>query len=91
MDATERLKTRVSTKGQVILPKAIREKRQWSAGTELVVEETAEGVLLKPATLFPVTDPDKVFGMLAYSGRPKTVEEMNASILAEAKRRHDRR
>ncbi len=90
MSAAE-LKTRVSTKGQVILPKAIREKRQWNAGTELVVEETAEGVLLKPADLFPRTEPDRVFGMLAYSGRPKTVEEMNAGVLAEAKRRHDRR
>jgi AbrB family looped-hinge helix DNA binding protein len=91
MTRASQLTTKVSTKGQVILPKAIREKRQWNAGTELVVEETAEGVLLKPATLFPVSDPDKVFGMLAYSGKPKTIEEMNASILAEAKRRHDRR
>jgi AbrB family looped-hinge helix DNA binding protein len=91
MTRANQLTTKVSTKGQVILPKAIREKRQWNAGTELVVEDTAEGVLLKPATLFPVSDPDKVFGMLAYSGKPKTIEEMNASILAEAKRRHDRR
>jgi AbrB family looped-hinge helix DNA binding protein len=86
----DRLTTRVSTKGQVILPKAIRQKRQWNPGTELVVEETAEGVLLKPATVFPQTDPDKVFGMLAYSGEPKTIEKMNASVLAEARRRHDR-
>jgi AbrB family looped-hinge helix DNA binding protein len=40
-------RTRVSTKGQVILPKAIRDKRKWTAGTELMVEETAEGVLLR--------------------------------------------
>jgi AbrB family looped-hinge helix DNA binding protein len=91
MPASERLKTRVSTKGQVILPKAIREKRQWNAGTELVVEETEEGVLLKPVALFPRTEPKKVFGMLAYSGKPKTIEEMNSGILAEAKRRYDRR
>lgn len=90
MAPADQLKTRVSTKGQVILPKSIRERRQWGAGTELVVEETAEGVLLKPATLVPRTDPKKVFGMLAYRGRPKTIEEMDAGILAEAKRQHDR-
>ena len=90
MPPTEQLKTKVSTKGQVILPKQIRERRQWDAGTELVVEDTPEGVLLKPAMLVLRTDPDKVFGMLPFSGKPKTVEEMNAGVLAEAKRRHDR-
>lgn len=90
MPLVKSLKTKVSTKGQVILPKPIRERRHWSPGTELIVEETAEGVLLKSATLVPRTEPDKVFGMLAFQGRPKTVEEMNAGILAEAKRRHDR-
>ena len=37
-------KTRVSAKGQVVLPKAVRERRNWPAGTELKVEETPEGV-----------------------------------------------
>lgn len=90
MPPTEELKTRVSTKGQVILPKAVRERRQWNAGMELVVEETAEGVLLKPASVFARTKPQEVFGSLPFSGRPKTIEEMNAGILAEARRRHDR-
>ncbi len=90
MRRAEHLTTRVSTKGQVILPKAIRQRLQWDAGTRLVVEETAEGVLLKPAPVFPRTKPEEVFGSLPYSGRPKTIEEMNAAILAEARRRHDR-
>ena len=47
--------TCVSTKGQVILPKAVRVKRNWSAGAELVVEDTPEGVLLKAAPVFPPT------------------------------------
>ena len=33
-------KTKVSTKGQVILAKAIRENHKWKPGTELNVEET---------------------------------------------------
>jgi AbrB family looped-hinge helix DNA binding protein len=41
--AEQKLTTTVSTKGQVILPKAIRERLRWRAGTELVVEDTAEG------------------------------------------------
>ena len=90
MAAAEKLTTTVSTKGQVILPKAIRERRKWRPGTRLVVEETSEGVLLKPAPLFPPTRPEDVFGMLRYSGPPKTIEEMDAAIEAEVRRRHDR-
>lgn len=82
--------TVVSTKGQVVLPKNIRKQRQWAAGTRLVVEDTPEGVLLTAEPLFATSDPRDVFGSLAHAGRPKTVDEMNAGIAAEAKRRHAR-
>jgi AbrB family looped-hinge helix DNA binding protein len=88
MTKAERLMTVVSTKGQVILPKSIRQHRHWAAGTQLVVEETPEGVLLKAAPVFAPTRPDDVYGSLPYQGPPKTLEDMEASIVAEAKRRH---
>ena len=90
MAAVETLTTTVSTKGQVILPKAIRQRRHWEPGTRLVVEDTAEGVLLKAAPVFAPTRPEDVAGMLAYRGRPKTIEEMESAITAEVKRRHAR-
>src|SRR5688572_6285147 len=70
--------TTVSTKGQVILPKAIRQRRHWGPGTRLVVEETPDGVLLKAAPVFAPTRPQDVAGMLAYTGSPKTLEQMEA-------------
>lgn len=82
-----RLTTIVSTKGQVILPKAIRDQRHWLAGTRLTVEDTAEGVILKSAPLFAPTKVDDVFGALGYDGRSLSLEEMDAAIAAEAKRR----
>lgn len=88
--APQPVTTTVSTKGQVILPKAIRERRRWRAGTRLLVEETPEGVLLKPASLFPPTRPEDVYGILKYSGPPKTIEEMDAGVMEEAKRQNDR-
>lgn len=90
MAAAEKLVTTVSTKGQVILPSSIRKRREWDAGTRLLVEDTPEGVLLKPAPVFAETRPEEVFGSLRYSGRPKTLEEMDAGVLAEARRRHAR-
>lgn len=90
MAAPEKLTTTVSTKGQVILPKEIRRQRHWDAGTRLVVEDTPEGVLLKPVPLFAETRPEDVFASLPYRGAPKSIEEMQAGIAAEAKRRHAR-
>lgn len=81
--------TTVSTKGQVILPKAIRTVLRWGAGTRLVVESTPEGVLLKPEPTFAETRPEDVFGCLTYDGPPKSPHEMRAGVLAEAKRRHE--
>jgi AbrB family looped-hinge helix DNA binding protein len=90
MGAADKPTTVVSTKGQVILPKAIRQQRRWDAGTRLVVEDTPDGVLLRPAPLFPVTKPKDVFGSLRHSGPPKTLEEMEAGVAREARRRHGR-
>lgn len=87
MLSPERLTTTVSTKGQVILPKAVRERRDWNAGTRLLVEDTADGVLLKQAPAFAPTRPEAVFGMLPHRDAPKSVEEMDAAVLLEARRR----
>jgi len=83
----EKLTTLVSTKGQVILPKAIRDQRRWSAGTRLTVEETPDGVLLKAAPLFPAKTVDEVVGMLRHKGKPLPLDDMDAAVAAEAKRR----
>jgi AbrB family looped-hinge helix DNA binding protein len=90
MGSPTKLTTTVSTKGQVILPKTIREHRNWDAGTRLIVEETADGVLLKAERVFPLTRPEDVFCSLRYDGPAKTVEEMDAAITAEVKERHAR-
>jgi AbrB family looped-hinge helix DNA binding protein len=82
--------TTISTKGQVILPKTVRDQRNWRPGTRLIVEQTGEGVLLKTAPSIPRTKPQAVFGILARSGPPVTLEEMDAAITAEAQWRHAR-
>lgn len=86
MGVHEPITTVVSTKGQVILPKAIRDLRHWPAGTRLTVEDTPDGVLLKAVPTFPETDLDTVFGSLHHNGPALSVEEMDAVINREAKR-----
>lgn len=87
MSTVAKSTTVVSTKGQVILPKAIREQRRWKPGTKLTVEDTPDGVLLKPERLFAPTRIEDAYGCLKYKGKPKTIEEMDAAVMAEAKRR----
>ncbi len=81
------LTTTISTKGQVVLPKALRDARKWRPGTKLIVVETADGLLLRAATVFPATTLDEVVGMLKYDGPPVSIEDMNAAIEVEARRR----
>ena len=81
--------TKLSTKGQVVLPKSLRDSRRWIAGTEFTVEETAEGVLLRPRRRLPKTTLDQVAGSLKWKGKPKTLAEMDEAISIGVKRRHD--
>lgn len=74
--------TRVSDRGEVTLPEAVLERQHWDGGTELLVEETPEGVLLKRAPVFAPTPQGSAFGILKYTGRPKTIEEMDAGLRA---------
>ena len=82
--------TVVSTKGQIIIPKIVRDHYQWEVGTRLVVEETPNGVLLRALPVFPRTGLEAVAGRLAYSGTAKSLEDMDAAINAEALWHHDR-
>jgi AbrB family looped-hinge helix DNA binding protein len=86
MAPVRKLTIRLSAKGRVTLPKSIRQSRRWTAGTRLIVEDTVDGVWLKAAPSFEPTRSDDIFGLLKVSGPPKTLEEMDAGVLAEALR-----
>jgi AbrB family looped-hinge helix DNA binding protein len=81
--------TRLSTKGQVSLPKSVRDSRAWAPGTKFAVELKPEGVLLRPLRRFRETRLEDVVGCLKYTGTPKTVEEMDQGIALQIKKRHD--
>ena len=87
MGAQDRMTTTVSSKGQVILPKAIRDEKRWAAGTQLIVENTPEGVLLKSQPIFSPTALEAVFGSLKPTGPALAIEDMNAVMAEEANRR----
>jgi AbrB family looped-hinge helix DNA binding protein len=81
--------TRLSTKGQIILPKGIRDSRAWGPGTEFEIQETGDGILLRPAAHFPDTQLEEVAGSLRSRRKSKTPAQMRAAIDREVMRRHD--
>jgi AbrB family looped-hinge helix DNA binding protein len=82
--------TRLSTKGQIILPKSIRVSRDWRPGTAFTIEEAGDGLLLRPAARFPSTGIEEVAGCLRSRRTTKTPAQMRAAIGQEVLRRHDR-
>ena len=72
--------TKLSSKGQIIIPKWLRDAYRWEPGLEFVVIDTGEGVLLKPAHPFSPTTVDDVAGSLAYTGAARTVEQMDDDL-----------
>jgi AbrB family looped-hinge helix DNA binding protein len=72
--------TKLSSKGQVIIPKPVRAAHGWEAGQELIVVDMGDGVLLKPKAPFPPSDLDNVAGCLKYKGKAKTLAEMENAI-----------
>ncbi|MGC2111701.1 MAG: AbrB/MazE/SpoVT family DNA-binding domain-containing protein [Candidatus Korobacteraceae bacterium] len=79
--------TKLSTKGQVVLPKSLRTAHRWKAGTEFLVQEHGKGILLVPKRGSKSVTWDELRGSLPYSGRPKSLREMDQAIATEARSR----
>ncbi|MEW6426873.1 MAG: AbrB/MazE/SpoVT family DNA-binding domain-containing protein [Thermodesulfobacteriota bacterium] len=72
--------TVLSSKGQVIIPKPVRNAHHWKPGQRLEVIDSGDGILLKPASPFPATTIEEVSGCLDYRGGPKTLAEMEEAV-----------
>lgn len=73
----------ISSKGQVTIPKAIRDKYHLESGDKIEFLEDTQGVV----TIWPVTQSiTKLKGMIAKQEKPVSIEEMNRAILEEGGR-----
>ncbi len=82
--------TRLSSKGRLVLPKAIREADAWSEGTEFIVERVPEGVLLRPVRSLPNTRLADVIGCAGYKGRARSGADMQRAIAKGVNARRNR-
>ena len=81
----------VTSKGQVTIPKEVRDRLRIGTGDRLSFVVREDGVVeLRPET----ADLRVLYGVLEYKGKPRSVEEMDEAIrdaVAEPGRRTDRR
>ncbi|MDQ3036634.1 MAG: AbrB/MazE/SpoVT family DNA-binding domain-containing protein [Myxococcota bacterium] len=84
------LRTKMSSKGQLVVPRELRERRGWREGTVLELEETPRGVLLRVAEPGRTLDVADLVGSAGYSGPRRTLAEMERAIDDEGRRRGSR-
>ena len=82
--------TRLSSKGQLVLPKSIRDAHDWHEGTEFAVERVAGGVLLRPLRPVPATRLEDVIGSAGYRGTARSDADMQRAIERGVKARRGR-
>ncbi|MBU4527948.1 MAG: AbrB/MazE/SpoVT family DNA-binding domain-containing protein [Hoeflea sp.] len=85
-------RTKMSSKGQVILPKRLRDAHGWTAGTEFEVIDSPTGVELKPLAATGTAGQAIAFAdfleMIPKRGSSPVSEELiQAAITEEARRR----
>ena len=68
--------TKMSSKGQVVIPSAIRAAHAWEPGVEFEVEDRTDGVFLRPRAGFAPTKVDEVVGCVGYEGPRRSLAEM---------------
>jgi AbrB family looped-hinge helix DNA binding protein len=79
--------TRLSEKGQIVIPKRIRADHKGEPGLEFSVEDLGDRIALKPMRAFKQTKVRDVLGCAQYKGERKSLKEMEAAVAKGAKER----
>jgi AbrB family looped-hinge helix DNA binding protein len=66
---------KLSSKGQIVIPKEIRETQHLAVGTEFFVSYVEGQIRLTPAPVFPKTKVGDGLGMLARKGTRRLSDE----------------
>jgi AbrB family looped-hinge helix DNA binding protein len=77
----------ISKKGQIVIPKPLREQLALEAGAEVVFELLGNTIIVRPVAAAKATTPEEVYECAQYKGPSSTVAEMNQAVEREAARR----
>jgi AbrB family looped-hinge helix DNA binding protein len=80
---------KLSSKGQIVIPKQIRQAQHLAAGTEFFVSCVEGEIRLAPAPAFPKTRVEDGLGMLARKGRRRLSDEETRRAVGVMLKGHD--
>ena len=80
------MKTTLSSKGQIVIPLQIRQSHGWGAGLSFTIIDEGDALVLKPMAKKKSTMLGDVVGCAGYTGLKKSLAEMDAGILEEARK-----
>ncbi len=67
---------KLSSKGQIVIPKEIRDELHWQAGTQLTLVSSLSGVTLRSAPKKTGSTMADLIGMLQHEGPPMPIEAL---------------
>ena len=79
--------SRLSTRGRLGVPREVRDRHGWKAGTVLDFVDTAGGVLLRAREALPRTRPEDLVGLARCRGPRRSLAEMEEGIARGARER----
>ncbi len=71
---------KLSSKGQIVIPKEIRDELHWQAGTQLTLVSSLSGVTLKAATKKSGSNLGDLIGMLRHDGPSIPIEALCSPV-----------
>lgn len=84
-------RAKISSKGQLVLPKVIRDSHGLGPGSEVDIESAGDTIILRPHVRKPLVrrtySLDEVAGMLKYDGPPVSIRDMDRAVEEEFRRR----
>lgn len=85
------VRAKISSKGQLVLPKAVRDAHSLVPGSEVDIESVGDAIVLRPRVTKRRNERtytlDEVAGMLKYDGPPVSIRDMDRAIEEEFRRR----
>ena len=85
------VRAKISSKGQLVLPKAVRDAHGLVPGSEVEVESVGATIVLTPRIRKPRAGRfytvDEVAGILKYDGPPVSIRDMDRAVEEEFRRR----
>ena len=69
-------RTRISSKGQIVIPKQIRDRHRWGPGTELAVINAPGGVRIEALQRGKTLTASEVFGCLQHKGKSLPIGQL---------------